>query len=233
MMRLRLDVLYTYDDRGRLLLSNEPVESSRVARAELALAYANGRSELRIGASIPDEVAGQLRAIPAEQLLQTDLDTYLAEIEGMLSPHGTWTRGGGPAYRFPDAIAPHADAVEITHANSEFLREHIGWLIEELDDWSPVSAAVVDGSAVSICMSSRSNERCAEAGLWTAEAFRGRGFGPIVTQSWAATIQKSGRIPFYSTWWANDASRAVARKLELISIGEDVTYRRSEPLDIP
>lgn len=57
----------------------------------------------------------------------------------------------------------------------------------------------------------------ADAGLETAEAYRGRGFGAHVTAAWAAEIRASGRMPLYSTFWDNHASLAVARKLGLLA----------------
>jgi hypothetical protein len=80
-----------------------------------------------------------------------------------------------------------------------------------------VVAVVEDGYPVSICFSARKSGVAAEAGLETAEAFRGRGFGPRVAAAWALSIRAAGRVPLYSTSWANDASLAVARKLGLLA----------------
>jgi len=53
------------------------------------------------------------------------------------------------------------------------------------------------------CFCARRSDAAAEAGLETAEAFRGRGFGPRVTAAWAWAIRATGRIPLYSTAWTN------------------------------
>jgi predicted GNAT family acetyltransferase len=86
---------------------------------------------------------------------------------------------------------------------------------------SPVLAVVEAGHAVSVCFCARRSDVAAEAGLQTAEAFRGRGFGTRVTAAWALAIRASGRIPLYSTSWTNGASLAVARKLGLVAYASD------------
>jgi predicted GNAT family acetyltransferase len=50
----------------------------------------------------------------------------------------------------------------------------------------------------------------------TLEAFRGRGYAPVVVAAWARSVRHSGRIPFCGTSWDNAASQAVARKLGLV-----------------
>ena len=73
------------------------------------------------------------------------------------------------------------------------------------------------GYPVSICFCARRSGEAAEAGLDTAEGYRGRGYGPRVTALWATAIRRSGLVPLYSTSWSNQASLAVARKLGLVA----------------
>jgi predicted GNAT family acetyltransferase len=80
---------------------------------------------------------------------------------------------------------------------------------------SPALAVVEGGYPVSICFCARRSEAAAAAGLETAEAYRGRGLGARVTAAWALAIRATGRVPLYGAAWANDPSRAVARKLGL------------------
>ena len=82
-------------------------------------------------------------------------------------------------------------------------------------------ALAEDGYAVSICFCARLAATVAEAGVETAEPFRGRGFAPRVTAAWASAIRKSGRLPLYSTSWANTSSLAVAHKLRLTVCASD------------
>jgi hypothetical protein len=91
-----------------------------------------------------------------------------------------------------------------------------GWVAGEIATGrGPVMGIIEAGYPVSICFCARSSDLAAEAGLETAEAFRGRSFGPRVTAAWALAIRASGRIPLYSTSWTNNASLKVAAKLGL------------------
>jgi predicted GNAT family acetyltransferase len=97
-------------------------------------------------------------------------------------------------------------------------RNFRGWVPGEIAAGrSPVLAVVEDGVPVSVCFCARRSDVAAEAGLETAEAFRGRGFGPRVTAAWALSIRASRRVPLYSTSWTHHASLAVARKLGLVA----------------
>jgi predicted GNAT family acetyltransferase len=93
-----------------------------------------------------------------------------------------------------------------------------GWVAGEIAAGRlPVIAVSKDGVPVSICFCARRSDLAAEAGVETAEAFRGLGLGPRVTAAWALAIRAEGRIPLYSTSWTNSASLSVARKLGLIA----------------
>lgn len=228
LMRLRLDVLYTFSADGRVLLSNEPIESARVPGPDLVLGIANGQSIVRAGTNLPSELVDRLGAILAGPLLATGTASYIEAIERELMPFGKWSRTGGPAYRFPRIPEFSEHAVEITEETRSVLRGHTQWFYEEFNLWGTAFAVVQDGVAVSTCFSSRIDDRSAEAGVWTDPDYRGQGFASFVTQSWAAAVYASGRIPFYSTSWDNMASQAVARKLGLVQIGEDYTFTRTD-----
>jgi GNAT acetyltransferase-like protein len=126
-------------------------------------------------------------------------------------------RSDGPAFEFPDSLAPSADIV-IIEDERLLERNFRGWVPGEIAAGRfPVMAIVDNGEPVSICFCARRSDLAAEAGLDTAEAYRGRGLGPRVTAAWALAIRTSGRIPLYSTSWTNHASLAVARKLNLVA----------------
>jgi hypothetical protein len=92
-----------------------------------------------------------------------------------------------------------------------------GWIPGEIAEGRvPVIAVAEDGYPVSVCFCARRSEQAAEAGVETATAFRGRGLGQIVTSAWAFHVRQSGRVPLYSTSWANEASLKLAGKLGLI-----------------
>jgi predicted GNAT family acetyltransferase len=122
---------------------------------------------------------------------------------------------GGPAFTFPDTLSQATDVVVV---DDERLLQHNfhGWVPGEIAGGrAPVLALVQNGYPVSVCFCARLSDEAAEAGLETAQPFRGRGLALRVTAAWASAIRAMGRIPLYSTYWTNDASRAVARKLGL------------------
>ena len=137
----------------------------------------------------------------------------------------------GPAFTFPEVIARPHGMVLIDDLRP--LEHHFtGWTAGEIPGASPIVAVVEEGYAVSVCFCARRSDAAAEAGLETAEAFRGRGLGPRVTAAWALAIRDSGRVPLYSTSWSNEASLAVARKLGLTAYANtwSLSDRRSSPI---
>jgi hypothetical protein len=134
-----------------------------------------------------------------------------------LSLLGSWRERefAGPAFIFPDSLVQPDDIAVLD--DERRLHQHFqGWTAGEIAAGrAPVMAIIRDGWPVSICFSARSSDVAAEAGVETAEAFRGHGFAARVTAAWALSIRASGRIPLYSTSWTNTASLAVARKLNL------------------
>lgn len=94
-------------------------------------------------------------------------------------------------------------------------------LITELHDWQPFLAIVESGKVVSVCRSVRITSQAHEAGVETLPDFRGKGYAAEVVAGWASLVKSRSAIPLYSTSWDNIASQAVARKLQLVSYGED------------
>ena len=127
----------------------------------------------------------------------------------------------GPVFAFPDQLPDRSRAVLVTSEDRSSLEEHFDWALEEWDDIQPLTVATEDGVAVSICHSPASSERASEAGVFTIEAARGRGYAADVVTSWARVLRAAGHLPMYSTTWENTASRRVAEKLGLTMYGED------------
>ena len=124
----------------------------------------------------------------------------------------------GPAFSFPDSIVEPAPAqsvsIELIEDEVRLEPNFRGWEPGELAAGrAPMLACVENGLPVSICFCAWHSDAAAEAGLETVEAFRGRGYGPLVTAAWAQAVRASGRIPLYSTAWTNEASWSVACKL--------------------
>lgn len=128
----------------------------------------------------------------------------------------------GPAYRFPERVAPRGETVRVTPANAATLLGFFPDVERELDERVPCLAAVHDGRAVSVCYSARRSLRAAEAGVNTLPAYRHRGYAAAVTAAWASTVRVQGLLPLYSTTWDNAASRGVARALGLTFYASDL-----------
>ena len=177
---------------------------------------------------IPRDVSDQLEAVARKEAPLVDLrdppqhaDRYRSILANALRPGvanvDAMRESEGPAFSFPDEVI-EPDGVGLV--NDERLLEHNfrGWIPGEIAAGrSPVTAIIRDGHPVSICFSARSSDVAAEAGVETAEAFRGRGFGSRVTAGWAFAVRASGRVPLYSTSWTNLASLSVARRLGLVA----------------
>jgi RimJ/RimL family protein N-acetyltransferase len=111
--------------------------------------------------------------------------------------------------------------VLLTEANRELAQTHFSWLYTHLDGYSPAAVMVDDGVAVTACSSVRLTAKAAEAGLYTEERFRGRGYAAETVRCWAEAVRVTGRVPLYSTSWDNLASQAVARRLGAMQYGAD------------
>ena len=222
---LHLKTLFVLDGEGRIVSTREPGARRgplfSLVRGATSCAWA-------VRADVPINLASELDRLarnepPAMDLRHAPLhaERYVSLLEDRIASGQlavTKTRQShGPAFAFPDSLPPSGDAVPI---DDERLLEHHfrGWVSGEIAaGCAPMLAIVEEGHPVSICFCARRSEVAAEAGLDTAEAYRGRGYGPRVTAAWARAIRACGRIPLYSTSWTNHASLAVARKLSLVA----------------
>jgi hypothetical protein len=208
---LHLRTLFIFDDRGRIAATREPTHPN--PPPALCLVHSVATCVWGIRADVPDGIAAELDALARDEPPLADLREPPAHAERYAALFGGRV-SSGPAFSFPDALPDPGDIVFIDEV-WPLQRHFSGWVPEEIPGRSPVVAILEEGSAVSACFCARRSEFAAEAGLETAEAFRGRGLGPRVTAAWAFAIRASGRIPLYSTSWDNHASLVVARKLRL------------------
>ena len=126
----------------------------------------------------------------------------------------------GPAFTFPAGIAQPKEIVLISELS--LLERHFrGWTADEIPECSPIMAIIEEGAAISVCFCARRSATAAEAGVETAERFRGRGLGARVTAAWARAVEATGRLPIYSTSWKNAPSLGLARKLSLSLCASD------------
>lgn len=177
---------------------------------------------------IPDDLASELEVLchsepAAKHLMRPPRNAKAIRIA--LQARGPIIREyRGPAYLLPQGKAAPPHAVLITNENAHTLGAGFPWMLPHIAadvDLGPVAAAVVNGSAVSICYCARMSSMGAEAGVETLEAARGRSYATATVATWAAAIRLRGLLPLYSTSWENDASRRVAEKLGAVRYGED------------
>jgi RimJ/RimL family protein N-acetyltransferase len=79
-----------------------------------------------------------------------------------------------------------------------------------------------DGSLVSACVSTRENETCGEAWVYTTPDARKHGFAQKVVKAWAKSLLEAGKVPFYSHDIKNEASANLAGKLGLLPVFEEI-----------
>jgi len=220
--QLHADALFTYDSQRRIHLqqpAGRPAPRCFLARTPQGIVWRH-RCDL-------DEAI--------VRLVQTAIESEPVGDEQLHSPHGAQPyeaalaisgpvtyRRAGPVFAFPRDLPQTGTAVRITPANADLLHPHLDdWREDVLGD-ALLFASVVDGCAVSICMSSRSTQAADEAGVGTATGFRGRGLARTAVLAWAQAVRDRGRIPLYSTTWDNTASQALARSLGLIRFAADL-----------
>jgi hypothetical protein len=226
---LQLETLFTFDPAGRITGTREPGGTRgplfTLIRSSTAVAFA-------VRGDIQEPLAVELLRLAASEPPALDLRNppahatrYLSLLADRLVPgqalRAKTIQSDGPAFTFPLELTPPTGVVRVTDESSlgPWFR---GWEAGELASGrAPCLAVAEAGYPVSLCFSARSSKRAAEAGLETAAAHRGRGFGARVTTAWALAIRESGRTPLYSTFWSNGASLAVARKLGLIAYASD------------
>lgn len=215
---------FVLDEHGRIISTREP----GAPRGPLvAVSKSLQACALAVRADIPPAIANEIDRLSQLETSPLDLQQgptqshrYIALLISRITPNQASVRktieSDGPAFEFPDKLIQRSDVVVIE--DEQLLnRNFSGWVPGEIEAGrAPVIAVVEDGYPVSVCFCARRSDTAAEAGVETAEAYRGRGYGSRVTAAWALAVRNSGRVPLYSTTWSNKASLAVARKLNLM-----------------
>ena len=83
-----------------------------------------------------------------------------------------------------------------------------------------------EGKVVSACVSTRENEKCGEAWVFTAPEYRHQGFAQKVVNAWARSLMSADKVPFYSHKVDNTASAQLAGKLGLQPLFEEISITR-------
>ena len=91
--------------------------------------------------------------------------------------------------------------------------------VERLIEAGAVAGAVIEGELVAVASTWAVSERYADLSVVTAGPWQGRGLVTACASLVAASIQRSDRVPVWSTGENNRASLRVARKLDFEEVG--------------
>lgn len=210
-MELHADTLHICNAHGDLLTSADPFEPCRRRARRLYLAWNDTTMTHRfrddVAPDIRDAVEEWASQTTPSDLLNPESMSRLAEIFSTpLNKINT-----GPAYSSDHPVEPRGDAALLTRENASALREDF-LQPGEIDTIHPSFAVIIDGKAVSTCLTVRRHPRAIEAGVDTIEAYRGNGYAVDATTAWINATLELGLVPFYSTSSDNTASQRVAEK---------------------
>lgn len=220
LMSMRAPTLYCLDSDNHLLSVNEP---GLPQAPRFFMGRTNQGNIWHFRHDLPMGLIQELEQHCANEPITSNfvaLPEHYHEIEKLLTEHQPIQNVyRGPAYLFPEQL-PHPD--EIVQLSEELFQTY-GGLEPVSASRFPCVGIIADQQIVSYCYCARLTDQAAEAGVETHVAFRGRGFAAKTVAHWAMLIRETGRIPFYSTWWDNQASQRVADKLRLILLGGDMS----------
>jgi hypothetical protein len=214
---IQLEALFVLNDAGCIVSTREPNPSPG---PRFCLIRGLAHCAWAAHADIPKDLAAKLGALAREESAIRDLNSDPLHARQYVSLIGG-TVWSGPVFTFPVVDDPPPREIITVDRIDHLTRHFRGWTADELPERAPIVAVVEDGYAVSVCFCARRSAQAAEAGVETAESFRGRGLGPRVTAAWATAIRASGRLPLYSTSWSNKSSLSVARKFGLDACASD------------
>ena len=221
----RIAALFHMNSQGQLIGVNEPDTNQDTPRFYLLrtvdrIAWRVRHDLLQtISNQIEKLVATEPHSIDFQQALQHHV-LYVALLEQDAPVNKI---NSGPAYILPES-SPSDTAISITAENSYLLEKHFAWTLEIFDFRSPVAVCVEDDTAVAACFSARKTEYIAEAGVFTIEDYRKKGYAKAVVRNWSIAVREMGILPVYSTSQNNIASQSVAKNLGAIPYATDFSY---------
>lgn len=219
--QLQAEALFVHDADGRMVRVNEPEPEPPVAAPRFFFSRTAARNLWRTRYDMPDALAAELGRLAVDEPVVADFDAplrYVHEYEALLSGSALEAH---LSYWLPQQ-PPSTHAPLLTAADAPLLQAHFGWLATTVPIYTPVAGVLVDGVIVAVCFCSRITARVAEAGAYTAEAYRGHGYATEAVRTWAAGVRAKGWLPLYSTTPDNFASQGIARKLGAVRYG--MTY---------
>ena len=213
---LQLHTLFVLDEQGRIISTREP---NPTPGPRFALIRGVTHCFWAIRADLGEKLTAQVHMLAREEPPTRDFQSEPLHAKRYISLIGGDVHAG-PAFTFRAGMLWAPDVLAINEL-SPLERHFRGWRENEIPECSPILAVMEQGAAISVCFCARRSAAAAEAGVETAERFRGRGLGSRVTAAWARAIEATDRLPIYSTSWNNGPSLSVARKLSLSMCASD------------
>jgi GNAT superfamily N-acetyltransferase len=217
LIRLQLAIECIGLNKGGLLVRTPGPDPDDIARVYIF--EHEGSFDVYFRHDVPSPIREQIQALMPERAFH-DREA----VKTVLAAHSPCPEVGiWQAYTCPDTLNPgqFPDVICLEEAHRALIeRYQVGMDVAR----RAVYAVIQDGMIVSTCLSVRENEQAGECYVYTAEPYRGQGFGKQVTAAWAYHLRQQGKIAFYSHALDNLASQAVARGLGLYPCFAGVTY---------
>ncbi|MCU0505791.1 MAG: hypothetical protein MUE82_08470, partial [Chloroflexi bacterium] len=203
LLRLHAETLFDIDDDGRLAGTNEP-EPEPPPRIFLV----RGRTahEAWFGSAVPAEAIARCRRAIAE-LPSWDGGEPAAAVNAPLraaiaASGAVAAETSGIAFAFGDrrghASVPTTEAtpaavgqpaILIDRSTAHLLETHFPYTRSALDARSPVVGVIREGVCVAACYCARKRPAACEAGVATAEAYRGQGLAVGAVLAWRDAVE--------------------------------------------
>ena len=226
LINYRTKALFQLNAEGRLLQVNEPKTKQITPR--LYITRTRDKVVCHIWHDVPETIKAQLEALivgePSSDEFSAPLRYHQVYIDLLAALAPVRSVVSGPAYILPK-MSSLPQVSLIIRERLQVLETHFPVTAEMFDFRQPVCAVLDDDVAVSVCFCARKTDVVAEAGLFTAETHRKRGYALAVVSRWAYELQEMGIQPLYSTSWDNTASQAVASKLGALMFASDFSFR--------
>jgi len=219
LMMKHFEVEFVFDKQGRIRSANYWTDARA---AKFVLGITRTKTVWAFGAELPEAVCRELeRVARLEDFDPSSSPRHTEQYLSIVSNINSGTKRelyDSLTYWFPatGGSSLEKDCILIDSSNQSLLEEHfehmLGYQGKVIEYDQPIVALVVDGVAVSVCSSARSNEEAHECYVLTASEYRQTGYATSVVRSWANTLKSKGLIPLYNTSIGNEPAQTVARK---------------------
>jgi GNAT superfamily N-acetyltransferase len=227
-LTLQIHSLYQHDSVGRIVnYAGPPGDQGKAPFVFF------GRTVLgnlwRVRAGLPDALTRDLFRFAAAEAVVPDLERKPERWAAMRSRIEEFEtiniEFAGPAFRFPNVIEGGDEATLMRPGDEERIAASMPGFDGPIEDRDPMFAMIREERPVALAFCATVPGVACEVGVETSPGWRGHGFAGELVAAWAREMRSRGVEPLYSTSWENAASRAVARKLDLILYASDLHLR--------